>query len=55
MSLMEFYRELHGESMPDEVQVRLLKIEKAMGIRDNDALWSILLAMDYYYRLYFVS
>ena len=53
MSLMEFYRELHGEPMPDEVQVRLLKIEKAMGIRDNDALWSILLAMDYYYRLYF--
>ena len=53
MSLMELYRELHGEPMPDEVQVRLLKIEKAMGIRDNDALWSILLAMDYYYRLYF--
>ena len=51
MSLMELYRELHGEPMPDEVQVRLLKIEKAMGIRDNDALWSILLAMDYYYRL----
>ena len=53
MSLMELYRELHGEPMPDEVQVRLLKIEKAMGIRDNDALWCILLAMDYYYRLYF--
>ena len=53
MSLEELYRELHGEPMPDEVHVRLLKIEKAMGIRDNDALWSILLAMDYYYRLYF--
>ncbi len=52
MSLMELYREIHGEPMPDEVQVRLLRIEKAMGIRDNDALWSILLAMDYYYRLY---
>ena len=52
MSLGELYRELHGEPMPDEVQVRLLKIEKAMGIRDNDALWNIFLAMDYYYRLY---
>ena len=38
--------------MPDKVQVRLLKIEKAMGIRDNDALWHVFLVMDYYYRLY---
>ena len=52
MSLEELYRELHGEPMPDEVQVRLLKIEKAMGIRDNDALWHVFLVMDYYYRLY---
>ena len=53
MNYMELYRELHGEPMPDKVQVRLLKIEKAMGIRDNDALWSVLLVMDYYYRLYY--
>lgn len=52
MSLEELYRELHGEPMPDKVQVRLLKIEKAMGIRDNDALWHVFLVMDYYYRLY---
>ena len=52
MSLDALYRELHGEPMPDEVQVRLLKIEKAMGIRDNDALWHVFLVMDYYYRLY---
>jgi len=52
MSLEALYRELHGVPMSAEAQTRILKVEKFLGIRDNDALWQVILLFDYYQRLF---
>lgn len=52
MSLPELYKDLHGVKMPSDVEVRILKIEKALKIKDNDALWQVIFALDYYQCLY---
>lgn len=52
MSVVELYKALHGESLPVEVENRLLKLGKALNVQENDALWIIILILDFYQQLY---
>ena len=52
MKIEERWKELFGKPMPGEVATRILKIQKVLGIEDNDALWEILLALEFYQNLY---
>ena len=46
------WEELFGKPMPGEVSTRILKIQKALGIEDDDAVWQIVLALEFYQNLY---
>ena len=46
------WQELFGKPMPGEVSTRILKIQKALGIEDDDAVWQIVLALEFYQNLY---
>ena len=52
MKIEEHWQDLFGKPMPGEVSTRILKIQKSLGIEDNDALWEILLALEFYQNLY---
>ncbi|MCL5285766.1 MAG: hypothetical protein M1313_08505 [Nitrospirae bacterium] len=52
MKIEERWTELFGKPMPAEVSTRILKIQKALGIEDDDAIWQILLALEFYQNLY---
>ncbi len=52
MEIREFYNNLYGKQMSPEVEARFLKIGKALGIQDNDAIWQIVFALDFYQDLY---
>lgn len=52
MKIEERWRELLGKPMPAEVSTRILKIQKALGIDDGDAVWQIVLALEFYQNLY---
>lgn len=52
MSVIELYKTLHGKPLPVEVENRLLKLGKALNVQENDALWVIILILDFYQQLY---
>lgn len=52
MKIEERWTELFGKPMPAEVSTRILKIQKALGIDDGDAVWQIVLALEFYQSLY---
>lgn len=52
MSVEDLYKTLHGETLPVEVENRLLKLGKALNVQENDALWVIILILDFYQQLY---
>lgn len=43
---------LFGKQPTDAARERMLRIKDSLGIRDNDALWSVLLALESYQALY---
>ncbi len=43
---------LVGRQATDAEREKLYKIRDALGIKNNDALWTILLALDHYQRIY---
>ncbi|WP_338641262.1 hypothetical protein [Burkholderia pyrrocinia] len=51
-SLVRLFQEVAGE-VPDETSLaRLRRISSVLNLQDNDALWSIIAALEYYARLY---
>jgi len=52
MSFEDLYQSLHGKPPSPESQVRLLKLGNQLNVQENDALWIVILAMDYYDRLF---
>ncbi len=52
MEIEKHWQEIFGEAMPPEILTRVLKIQKIMNIKDNDALWQILIPLEFYQNLY---
>jgi hypothetical protein len=50
--LVRLFREVSGD-VPDGASLaRMHRVSSALNLRDNDALWSIVAALEYYARLY---
>ena len=52
MGLEAIYKEVNGKDLPEAAHIRLLKLKDALGLTEHDALWSFLVALDYYQKLY---
>ena len=48
MSLEETFATIVGRHASDEERQRLYRLRDALGLRDNDAFWSIVMALEYY-------
>ena len=46
------YARLFGEEASDRTRLRLMEIQRALGLRDGDAVWVIFIALEYYQRQY---
>jgi hypothetical protein len=52
MSVDDAFSELLGRQATDQERERLCRIKTALKLSDNDALWSILVALEFYDSLY---
>jgi len=50
--LAALYESITGASPDDDSLQRMRRVRDALGLNDNDALWSILAVLEYYLRLY---
>jgi hypothetical protein len=50
--LARLFLEVCGEPPDDASLLRMRRVSAALNLRDNDALWSVLAALEYYVRLY---
>jgi hypothetical protein len=48
VSLEETFAKVVGRHASDEERQRLYRLREALGLRDNDAFWSIVMALEYY-------
>ena len=48
MSVEEAFAKVVGRHASDEERQRLYRLRDALGLRDNDAFWSIVMALEYY-------
>ena len=48
VSLEEKFTKVVGRHASDEERQRLYRLRDALGLRDNDAFWSIVMALEYY-------
>ena len=48
MSLEETFAKVAGRHASDEERQRLYRLRDALGLRDNDAFWSIVMALEHY-------
>ena len=48
MSVEEAFAKVVGRQTSDEERARLYRLRDALGLRDNDAFWSIVMALEYY-------
>ena len=48
MRLAETFAKIVGRHASDEERQRLYRLRDALGLRDNDAFWSIVMALEYY-------
>jgi hypothetical protein len=48
VSLEETFAKVVGRHASDEERQRLYRLRDALGLRDNDAFWSIVMALEYY-------
>ena len=51
-SPQEAYSRLFPEEASDRTRLRLMEIQKALGLRHSDAVWIIFIALEYYQRQY---
>ncbi|WP_343676565.1 hypothetical protein [Paraburkholderia heleia] len=50
--LARLFLEVTGAPPDDASLLRMRRVSAALNVRDNDALWSVLAALEYYVRLY---
>lgn len=50
--LARLFLEVSGAAPDDASLLRMRRVSAALNLRDNDALWSVLAALEYYVRLY---
>ncbi|WP_321943818.1 hypothetical protein [Paraburkholderia tropica] len=50
--LARLFLEVSGAPPDDASLLRMRRVSAALNLRDNDALWSVLAALEYYVRLY---
>lgn len=48
MNVDDLFAKVVGRSASDEERARLYRLRDALGLRDNDALWSIVIALEHY-------
>ena len=48
MSVEEAFAKVVGRQASDEERTRLYRLRDALGLRDNDAFWSIVMALEHY-------
>jgi AcrR family transcriptional regulator len=48
VSVEEMFAKVVGRHASDEERQRLYRLRDALGLRDNDAFWSIVMALEYY-------
>jgi hypothetical protein len=48
VSVEEAFAKVVGRQTSDEERARLYRLRDALGLRDNDAFWSIVMALEYY-------
>jgi hypothetical protein len=51
-ALARLFLEATGELPDDGSLLRMRRVSGALNLRDNDALWSMIVALEYYARLY---
>lgn len=51
-ALARLFLDVTGEAPDDASLLRMRRISGALNLRDNDALWSVIAALEYYARLY---
>lgn len=52
MSLEDAFTKLVGRQPSEEQRERLYRVRDALGLSDNDAFWSIIMALDHYDSLF---
>jgi hypothetical protein len=48
VTVEETFAKIVGRHASDEERQRLYRLRDALGLRDNDAFWSIVMALEYY-------
>ena len=48
----ELFHSLIGEDVSNEQRLRILKIQRVLGIPENDALWCVIVALSHFEQLY---
>lgn len=51
-SIEKLYREAFGEEMSDRAKARALKMKDILGLSETDTLWTLLVTLEYYDRVY---
>ena len=51
-TVAHLYQSVTGEAPDEDSMQRMRRVGDALGLKNNDALWSILAALDYYLQLY---
>jgi hypothetical protein len=51
-ALARLFLEVTGEALDDASLLRMRRLSGTLHLRDNDALWSVIAALEYYARLY---
>lgn len=52
MAFSEKFEQLFNRKPTEEELAEFLRIQQVLGIRDNDAIWAVILALQYYGSLY---
>lgn len=51
-AVTETFTELFKRQPTEDDKIRLMSVQKALRLPDDDPLWTILVALDYYQKLY---
>ena len=49
---VELFHSLIGEDVSNEQRLRIMKVQRILGLPDNDALWCVIVALGHFEQLY---
>ena len=50
--IVAMFEEIRGRELSDEEAERILRVQHILNIKENDALWAVIIALDFYQGLY---